>query len=209
MSDNSSMVPIYETVLPANVILSAAEIHELCDLEQVFKKIYKMFGMKSSDFAPYVQELDRFDVDTTTNAGIHYFCIEKKAGLVDLVSNRNISPDVALGILEKSKNDFISRRKLLHNSVVFNNLPVFKKVFIEGEPSVLVALITYAPYMHVSTLLFLLSFVAKNESMYMHKAYSGIADQRSEEIIEWMNEVMPESEDLPLSWILRLHGFNQ
>lgn len=205
-----------KTVLPLDIVLSNEEIKELCELERLFD---------NTGFTPS-QLSNKFLVSSTTNIGIHYFCVEKNMALRVLASNETISPLVAYLILRKSEfahygSSLSNCYKLLGNPVVFKDFDLFKMIFNEAfvksseggftevSQDLLFSLKTLVGVMPVSVIMFLLPFVGETQSDFLCKSYIKSTSSRANEIMAWLEETSHELAGVPFSWILRAYNIHE
>lgn len=191
------------TVLPLDVELTHDEKRELMELE-------KLEGTSSFTTS---QLAKRFNVITTTNVGIHYFCIEKSIGLYELAKNKTISTLIAYLLerkvsLTKHSAAFSVRFNLLFNPAVYNNASAFKSIFAKQAygDSLMYALIPLLAKVNMEVFMFLIVEAGEVKTESTQVLYIKRATAREEEIYAWVAEFAPDFSDLPLSWILKAYG---
>jgi hypothetical protein len=193
------------TELPLDLDLTKDEKNELIELERL---------TATSSFTP-VQLAKRFNVSTTKNVGIHYFCVEKNSSLLLLARNPHISPLLVFLIERKlTSTETVSaistRCALLSNPAVLENPNLFKLLF--GNLPDVTAANFLSVYNHtmekanIDIFMFMLVKVGENASDTEKTLYSRYAERRKDEVYAWAEEFAPDFVDLPLSWILRAYG---
>lgn len=196
----------YKTILPPTIKLKPKEIEELSLLEERFEA--------------YIQNTDSENdvkISSTTNIGVHYFCVENGVGLKILASNKKISPDIAFLILCKlddiatvlSSSD--AYYELLNNPVVYKNLDLFNIVLEEtyklDGASTLTLLFRSAAYMPISSLMAVMIKAGSSNNNFVKKGYLQVASVRSVDILAYVKEKTPELGEVPLTWVLKAYGF--
>lgn len=193
------------TELPLDINLTKDEKNELIELERL---------TATSSFTP-VQLAKRFNVSTTENVGIHYFCVEKDSSLLLLARNPHLSPLLVFLIERKlTSTETVSaistRCALLSNPAVLENPNLFKLLF--GNLPDVTAANFLSVYNHtmekanIDIFMFMLAKVGDNASDTEKTLYSRYAERRKDEVYAWAEKSAPDFVDLPLSWILRAYG---
>jgi len=200
-----------KTVLPLDVSLSKEEARELMELEKL---------VATSGFTPQ-QLISKFNIVSTENVGIYYFCIEKCFALRKLAKNPNISPLIAYLIERKvsevKPNDELgTRHALLFNPVVYNDKFTFKAVFanVAKGLDMMYALAPLLAKADISVFMLLLAEMGDTDTSdnvtsgvnMVTSTYTNRAFAREEEIHAWAKEFAPDFSELPLSWILKVYG---
>lgn len=193
--------------------LTFTETQELQKLEA----LYASGEIYSSQELGVKELYEDFNFKTTTNTGIHNFCIDRMFNLVALASNETITLLTASLIFYKEKDKAGSVAKyvsyeLLRNPVVYNNAELYNLIFDNASSvdyeETLLALLYSVEFIPVTVLLPMLlkvntalqqdSFI---KSHYLHNVYL-----RKVEIREWLNNKYPMPETTPFSWVLRSYG---
>lgn len=196
-----------QTELPLDMTLSKDEKNELIELEKL---------TATSSFTP-VQLAQRFNVSTTTNAGIHYFCVGNNFSLQLLARNPNLAPLLVFLINLKltatsPSNATSTRGSLLSNPVVLRNLDLFKVIFgaltTDGASNFFAIYGRTMGKVNIEIFMFLLAEVGDITDEPTKSLYARRAKDREQEVYVWAGEHAPDFAGLPLSWILRAYGFN-
>jgi hypothetical protein len=220
--NDKSFLPIPKTILPKGLKLTDEEIIELCKLEEQCDAMASLdasptlaFDSSRGMFVPS-NRIIHFSFISTTNIGVHYFCVERNIALKVLSNNRHLSKEMVLLIFNKIKpfrgNDKEATQvNLLCHRVVFNDLELFAKLFFilfpENKKSILTSVGVVISYAPIDILMFMLPIVFKVNNKEQNISYKAVAINRSFSVLEWVEQNEPELAGLPLSWIFKTYGF--
>lgn len=206
MTVNFQNIPT--TVLPDDVILSKTETEELCTLESLRYNFGYAFGQLN----------EQTDLVTTTNVGIHYFCIDDSIGMSYAASNVNISLTIVNQIANRLKDGnklMITKQVyvyLLFNPAVYKNKDSFTSILETAYPlfgeNLLISLFRTLNYLPIDAFMVLLKKVDESDAKFLIEDYLEVAVARANEIKSWASENNPQLTELPLSWILKAYGFS-
>jgi hypothetical protein len=195
-------------ILPNDIFLTDEENEELCNLESLKYSFGYGFGQLN----------DQISLITTTNVGIHYFCIDDMVGIGYVAANANISLDVVKQIVNKLPNmhNMVTKQAyiyLLFNPVVYKDKDLFACILEKAYPligeSLFSSLLRALTYFPIDTFMVLLKKVNENETNYPTKYYLEETLEREDEIKNWASENNPELDGLPLLWVLKAYGFEK
>lgn len=210
-SSNPKLKTIY-TGLPDSVKLTRKQSKELLAFEKLFS------DFSASDLEQLNPLLEQFEIQSTDNAGLHYFCLEHDVGLLHLSYNPNLFADAYMLVFEKAKlfTELLDTSSicfaLLDNSAVIRNPTLFRMTFEtmrNMDPSFdIFKLVSTKALEGVDIDIFMeiLDEAGCNKHDTAKSRFARVALTRELEVREWASWASPDFKDLPLSWLLRAHG---
>lgn len=200
------------TKSPLGITLTQRQRRELLAFEGFFADL----SAGNQDQLGFLFE--QFEIHSTDNAGLHYFCLEHDLGVLHLAYNQNLSKDVYMLLFEKAMliTDLLRASNvyftLLDNRSVIRNPTLFTLTFEalrKMDPNFdIFKLLTRKALSEVNIDIFMSILVEAGCSKYdtAKIRFARAALSREAEILEWVSRTSPEFKDLPLSWFLRAHG---